>query len=262
MATATIDESTLNRITVACGRGDPSFDEIRVGDSFAAVVGLAESMEDVTPPTPDPMTFAVAPTANATAITMTATTATDPSGLEYYFTCTSGGGNDSGWQNSPTYTDNNLQTAAEYTYTVKARDKSVNQNMTAPSAPASATTGADVAMVYEPFNYPVGELLGLNGGNGFGGAWADSAGTSVQGYVRDETTNVFFDNTTLDWDGLLNNGFPAAPTSGSRYMSSDGQSNSGVDVKRPLAASAGAMAGPDGVLWMSAIYRFPNSTSG
>ena len=261
-ATAAIDESTLNRITVACGRGDPSFDEIRVGDNFATVIGLSESTEDVNPPNPNPMTFAVAPAANATAISMTATTATDPSGVEYYFTCTSGGGKDSGWQASPNYIDSNLQTGTQYTYTVKARDKSVNWNIGAPSAPASATTPADVATVYEPFNYQVGELLGLNGGNGFGGPWADSNGTSTQGYVRDETTNVFFDNTTLNWNGVLDNGFPTAPSTGSRYMSSDGQSNSGVDVKRALASSAGAMAGPDGVLWMSAVYRFPNSTSG
>jgi hypothetical protein len=81
-----------------------------------------------------------------TAISMTATTATDPEGVEYYFAETSGnpGGDDSGWQDSPVYTDAGLSPGTEYTYLVKARDESVNQNEGAWSAPASATTsGAD-----------------------------------------------------------------------------------------------------------------------
>jgi predicted phosphodiesterase len=95
---------------------------------------------DTTPPTPDPMTWAVAPyAAGSTSISMTATTASDPSGVEYYFACTAGGGNDSGWQDSPTYVDAGLQTGTQYTYQVKARDKSPNKNETASSSLASAT---------------------------------------------------------------------------------------------------------------------------
>ncbi|MHC4187137.1 MAG: hypothetical protein ACYSRQ_02990, partial [Planctomycetota bacterium] len=55
---------------------------------------------DTTPPMPDPMTWASVPAADSdTAISMTATTASDPSGVEYYFDETTGnpGGNDSGW---------------------------------------------------------------------------------------------------------------------------------------------------------------------
>jgi hypothetical protein len=77
-----------------------------------------------------------------TSISMTATTATDASGVEYYFTCTVGGGNDSGWQDSESYTDSGLSELTTYTYTVIARDKSVNQNATAPSTAESATTGS------------------------------------------------------------------------------------------------------------------------
>ncbi|MEN8126950.1 MAG: DNRLRE domain-containing protein [Planctomycetota bacterium] len=98
---------------------------------------------DTDPPTPDPMTFATAPVATgATSISMTATTASDASGVEYYFTCTAGGGNDSGWQDSATYEDTGLAPSTQYTYTVTARDKSTNQNTTAASNPASATTDA------------------------------------------------------------------------------------------------------------------------
>jgi len=103
---------------------------------------------DLDPPTPDPMTWAVVPAATGPySITMTATTATDSSGVEYYFQCTAGGGNDSGWQDSTTYEDTGLQPTTEYTYQVWARDKSPAQNATAWSGAASATTQAN------PFPY-------------------------------------------------------------------------------------------------------------
>ena len=69
---------------------------------------------------------------------MTATTATDASGVEYYFACTAGGGNDSGWRDSPDYTDSGLSSDVVYSYMVKARDKSVNQNETGESVSGSA----------------------------------------------------------------------------------------------------------------------------
>jgi len=75
---------------------------------------------------------------------MVATTASDPSGVEYYFTCTAGGGHNSGWQSSPSYEDTGLQPGTQYTYTVKARDLSVNLNETTASSPASATTNSAV----------------------------------------------------------------------------------------------------------------------
>jgi hypothetical protein len=96
---------------------------------------------DETPPAPDPMTWAQAPTAlDQNTVSMTATTASDPSGVEYFFSCTTHAGHDSGWQDAPTYTDTGLDPDTTYTYTVTARDKSANLNETAPSAPASATT--------------------------------------------------------------------------------------------------------------------------
>jgi hypothetical protein len=105
---------------------------------------------DTDPPTPDPMTWSSPPAAaGPNSITMTATTATDPNGVEYYFECTAGGGNDSGWQDSPTYVDNGLSPTTQYTYRVKARDKSANQNETGWSSEASATTLSNEIYVYD-----------------------------------------------------------------------------------------------------------------
>ena len=102
---------------------------------------ITQAYVDNNPPTPSPMTWASVPQALSTeAITMTASTAADISGVEYYFECTSGGGNDSGWQDSTTYMDTDLEPGITYTYRVKARDKSSNRNETAPSQSASATT--------------------------------------------------------------------------------------------------------------------------
>jgi len=100
-------------------------------------------------PTPDPMTWAIQPhPTGSKSISMTATTALDQSGVEYYFTCVFGGGHDSGWQDSPVYVDTGLVPDTLYTYTVTARDKNPNQNMTAPSQPSSARTS--LAGDFEP----------------------------------------------------------------------------------------------------------------
>ena len=55
---------------------------------FSAAAGA-----DSTAPAPNPMSFAVLPTAlGETSITMTANTASDLTAVQYYFACTAGGG--------------------------------------------------------------------------------------------------------------------------------------------------------------------------
>jgi hypothetical protein len=85
---------------------------------------------------------------------MTATTASDPSGVEYYFDEISGnpGGTDSGWQDDPTYEDTGLQPNTGYAYQVSARDKSANQNVTVPSSEGSATTDPHIGPPLEATN--------------------------------------------------------------------------------------------------------------
>jgi chitodextrinase len=129
------------------------------------IITVTLSPPDTTPPKPDPMTWAVAPVAaGSSSISMTATAGSDKNGVEYYFACTAGGGHDSGWQDSPTYTDTGLRPQTAYTYQVRARDRSANQNETGWSSPASATTGG--AVVYLP-------LVLRAPGSGLQNPWSD-----------------------------------------------------------------------------------------
>ncbi len=120
---------------------------VRMRDALANQTGTtsdsATTMADSTPPTPDPATFSTKPFATSeTAIRMFATSGTDVNGpVMYYFTCTVGGGNDSGWQPSDVYTDNGLLPNTSYTYTVKTKDTIGNE--TTESGAETATTFTD-----------------------------------------------------------------------------------------------------------------------
>jgi hypothetical protein len=121
--------------------GNKSLDTIFVDDMY--ITSVSGGDPDTDPPAPDPMTWATTPyAAGSTTISMTATTASDSSGVEYFFDETTGnpGGSDSGWQYSPTYVDTGLQPNTSYTYKVKARDMSTNNNETAPSVSVSVIT--------------------------------------------------------------------------------------------------------------------------
>ena len=97
--------------------------------------------EDDDPPAPDPMIFAEEPYASGTThLTMIATKANDLSGVEYYFKNVTDTTHNSGWQDDILFIDTGLQEGMEYTYCVKARDKSAQNNETAYSAEFSATT--------------------------------------------------------------------------------------------------------------------------
>jgi hypothetical protein len=112
--------------------------DVRGNETKFSSYASAVVNEDSTAPTPNPMTWAVLPAAlSNTEITMTASTATDASGVEYGFRRIGG---PTVWQDGRVFTDTGLDPLTQYTYQTAARDKSDNQNMTGWSVEASATT--------------------------------------------------------------------------------------------------------------------------
>ncbi len=108
---------------------------------FSSVESATTPLPDVLAPQPNPTEWALRPESSGIySILMAAVPATDPSGVEYYFECTAGGGNDSRWQDSDVYEDTRLSQNTIYTYRVKARDKSPNQNETGWAYRTSART--------------------------------------------------------------------------------------------------------------------------
>ena len=135
-----VNQSTFD--TLAFNIGDKVIlDEVRIGPNYQSILAGTETLTpDIAAPTPDPVAFSTPPTAvGNTSITMNAVPAYDPNGVEYDFTCTAGGGHDSGWQSGTSYTDSGLTPGVQYSYTVKARDLSPARNNTASSAAVSVT---------------------------------------------------------------------------------------------------------------------------
>jgi hypothetical protein len=108
-----------------------------------SVIAYAVPGVDDVPPQPKQMTWTTAPyPTSSSSIRMVATTATDTSGVEYYFDCVSPGCHDCNWQADTAYEDFGLEPNTTYTYKVKAHDKSPAYNETYLSESASATTSA------------------------------------------------------------------------------------------------------------------------
>ena len=121
-----------------------SSDVPTVAGLIAASLTKYTVVSDTTAPTPNPMTWAIAPTVPSdTQITMTATTATDydTPHVEYYFTNVTDTSHNSGWQTSATFIDSDLTPDTDYTYNVMARDSaSPVPNVTAVSTPDVTVT--------------------------------------------------------------------------------------------------------------------------
>ncbi|MCF7730619.1 MAG: DUF6055 domain-containing protein [Akkermansiaceae bacterium] len=117
---------------------------------------------DTTAPSPDAATWLVAPISNGdSSATMSATPGTDASAwVEYYFTCVSGGGHDSGWVSFHKYTDVGLTPGSAPAYTVKMRDRNGNTTAESPSAsltPATSSAGS-AGFSYGPIGIANGQI--------------------------------------------------------------------------------------------------------
>jgi len=113
----------------------------------------SNTADDVTAPTPDPMTWFVEPVAVANSrIYMIASAASDPNNVQYLFTNTVNG-HCSGWQSSSGWTDTGLSNGVAYAYKIKTRDNSSNLNESDWSEEKSATASSDI-LLYESFEVP------------------------------------------------------------------------------------------------------------
>jgi len=97
---------------------------------------------------------------------MTATDTSDPSGVQYSFECTSGGGPNSGWQDGRTFVTTVLADG-DYTYRYKARDKSAQHNesdySTTYTATITRTSGYHAYSTSELAALPDDYLVDFNG---------------------------------------------------------------------------------------------------
>ena len=101
--------------------------------AFSGLRSATTFPEDTTPPNPDPAIWDTEPyVSSAGSIRMVATTASDESGVEYFFACSSNAAYSSNWQDSPVYQVNSLPKNT-YSFVVRARDKSPNRNTTGDS---------------------------------------------------------------------------------------------------------------------------------
>jgi hypothetical protein len=109
-------------------------------EEIAAIYNDA-GLPDNNAPTPNPLVWAIEPNAiSSGSIIMTAATAADISGVEYYFANITDPNHDSNWVAAPVWTDTGLANNTKYTYMVIARDKSSNRNETGWSDAADAAT--------------------------------------------------------------------------------------------------------------------------
>jgi hypothetical protein len=143
---ATGSISQTEPLYIADGVFPGSLDDVRIypyaltQDQITAIYSGA-GLPDTTAPTPSQMTWVTSPYATGTStIAMTAVTASDTSGVEYFFANLTDPNHNSGWQTSSSFVDSGLKNNTQYTYTVIARDKSSNHNENAWSDQASATT--------------------------------------------------------------------------------------------------------------------------
>jgi hypothetical protein len=135
-AGTTYNPGTMVSITTYYWR----IDEKNTGGTTTGTV-WSFTTQDIEAPLPNPIVWAIEPNAiSSSSITMTANTADDISGVEYYFANITDSNHDSNWVSSPVWTDTGLVNNTTYTYLVKARDMSTNRNETGWSNTASATT--------------------------------------------------------------------------------------------------------------------------
>jgi len=130
-----LNPGSLYTFTVKARDTHPTNNTTEASAEFSATTTGADTI----PPSPAMMSFDDV-SASSVSVLLTAVTASDPTGVEYYFDCVSGPGNDSGWQSSPIYLDEGLSNNTAYAYTVVARDFSAAKNSNTVSSVVQIST--------------------------------------------------------------------------------------------------------------------------
>jgi hypothetical protein len=149
---------------------------------------------DLKPPVPDPMTWKETPSrTSSTSIRMEATTATDESGVQYFFECTTHSIYSSSWRDSPIYEVNSLPKDV-YTFVTRARDKSPNHNTTADSNAVTVDVNTPTP---DPMQWaPGGGPKKVNHGGGTFDWWAEM--TAAEAHDNSGVVEYFFKCTNND----------------------------------------------------------------
>ena len=172
--------------------------------------------EDTTPPSPNPATWQSAPyVSSADSIRMVATTASDENGVEYYFACTSNPAYNSNWQDNSVYQLTSLPKGT-YSFVVKVRDKSPNQNTTSDSVQVTVDLQPPTP---DPMRWaPGGEPHEVSGGGGTFDYWAEM--TAAEATDPGGNVQYFFECTSRS-------GFNSTWQSSSTYRVKIGRSRQG-----------------------------------
>jgi parallel beta-helix repeat protein len=96
------------------------------GDDLNFLLIVCEGAEDINAPTPNPSEWYIEPyISSESSISMEAKEASDAwsRDVQYEFDCITPGGHDSGWQDSPIYTDTGITIGNGYGYRVRAKDR-------------------------------------------------------------------------------------------------------------------------------------------
>ena len=149
---------------------------------------------DITAPSPDPATWDTEPyVSSAASVRMVATTASDESGVEYFFACTSNPAYNGNWQDDPVYKTTSLPKGT-YSFVVRVQDKSLNQNTTGDSIQITVDLQPPTP---DPMQWESEPAEFYNGGGTFDywaemtAAEATDPGGSVQYYFECTTESGF-----------------------------------------------------------------------
>jgi hypothetical protein len=147
---------------------------------------------DLKPPAPDPAAWQTEPyRISSSSIRMVAQTASDYSGVEYYFACTSNPAYSSGWQDSPDYRIASLP-KGYHSFVVRVRDKSPSRNITGDSTEVTVDLQPPAP---DPMKWAAGgEPHEIYGGNGSFDYWVEM--TATEATDASGSVEYYFECTT------------------------------------------------------------------